>query len=65
MSREQGAPFWELAVASSLAQLHIRAKREKEAFEIIAPIYNRFTEGFDLTPLRSGKRLLEFHGSLS
>src|SRR5258708_3889894 len=43
MAREQGALFWELRIALSLARL--RVSRHK-ARALLASVYDRFTEGF-------------------
>lgn len=55
IARHQGALAWELRSATSLAQLWQRQGRQRQAHTLLAPIYNRFTEGFatpDLTKVR-------------
>jgi predicted ATPase len=59
LAREQGALFWELRAASSLARLRVRQDRPDDARGILAPVYDRFTEGFATADLRSAKALLE------
>src|SRR6202035_3181992 len=44
---EHGALSWELRVALSLACLRIRQDRPDLARQLLAPVYNRFTEGFE------------------
>jgi predicted ATPase len=58
-AREQGALFWELRVALSLARLGVTQGRLNEARRMLAPVYDRFTEGFATTDLRAAKALLE------
>jgi len=57
MAREQGALFWELRVALSLARLS--GGRSADAMGILQPVYDRFTEGFATSDLREAKKLLE------
>jgi predicted ATPase/DNA-binding winged helix-turn-helix (wHTH) protein len=59
MAREQGALFWELRVALSLARLRVRQGKQSEARLILAPVYDRFTEGFATTDLQAAKALLD------
>jgi predicted ATPase len=56
---EQGAKIWELRAAASLARLRRDQGRRTEARELLAPVYNWFTEGFDTTDLKEAKALLE------
>jgi predicted ATPase len=59
MAREQGALFWELRVALSLARLRVSQHRRNEARQILAPVYDRFTEGFETTDLRAARAMLD------
>ena len=59
MAREQGALFWELRIALSLARLLRGQGRSADAVEILQPVYDRFTEGFDTADLREASSLLE------
>jgi predicted ATPase len=59
MAREQGALFWELRVALSLARLLRGQGRSADAMGILQPVYDRFTEGFATTDLQQAKNLLE------
>jgi predicted ATPase/DNA-binding winged helix-turn-helix (wHTH) protein len=59
MAREQGALFWELRVALSLARLRSAQGRDDAAREVLAPIYDRFTEGFGTADLRAARAMLD------
>ena len=56
---EHGALFWGLRAALSLARLRIRQDRHDDARQILAPVYDRFTEGFGTADLKQAKALLE------
>jgi predicted ATPase/DNA-binding winged helix-turn-helix (wHTH) protein len=58
-ARRQGALSWELRCATSLAGLWRKEARSNEARELLAPVYDRFTEGFDTADLKAAKALLE------
>jgi predicted ATPase/DNA-binding winged helix-turn-helix (wHTH) protein len=59
VARRQGALMWELRSATSLAGLRVRQGRHDEARKILAPVYNRFTEGFEATDLHSARTMLD------
>jgi predicted ATPase/DNA-binding winged helix-turn-helix (wHTH) protein len=59
IAREQSALFWELRIALSLARLRMSQGRGGEAKQILAMVYNRFTEGFERADLLAAKRLLD------
>src|SRR5260370_41813561 len=59
VARRQGALMWELRSAMSLACLRMRQGRHDEARQILAPVYDRITEGFETTYLRSARGMLE------
>jgi predicted ATPase/DNA-binding winged helix-turn-helix (wHTH) protein len=59
VAQEQGALFWELRAAISLARLRMRQDRPDDARRFLAPVYDRFTEGFDTADLRAAKALLD------
>ena len=59
VAREQGALFWELRVALSVARLRIAQGRNVEAREILGPVYGRFTEGFSTADLQAARATLE------
>jgi len=59
LARAQSARMWELRAATRLARLwHLQGKTI-EAREILAPVYDWFTEGFDTKDLKAAKLLLE------
>jgi predicted ATPase len=58
-ARRQGALSWELRAATSLARLWLEQNRTKAAREILAAVYDRFTEGFETADLRAAKLLLD------
>jgi len=59
VARAQGALFWELRLAASLARLRVTQNRRGEARQVLAPVYDRFTEGFAAPDLRAAKALLD------
>jgi predicted ATPase len=59
MAREQGALFWELRVALSVARLRVSQGRLHEARAPLASVYDRFTEGFATADLQAARTLLE------
>jgi tetratricopeptide (TPR) repeat protein len=58
-ARRQEALSWELRAATSLARLLRDRDRIGEARDLLAPIYERFTEGFGTADLREAKRLID------
>ena len=59
MAREQGALFWELRAALSLARILRDQGRSADAKGILQPVYDRFTEGFDTADPISARVLLD------
>lgn len=59
IAREQGALSWELRIALSLARLRMTQGRPGEVRQFLAPVYERFTEGFDTPDLRAARALLD------
>jgi predicted ATPase len=57
-ARAQGALSWELRAALSLARLERSENRPREARQLLRAVYDRFTEGFDTSDLKSAKRFL-------
>jgi predicted ATPase len=58
VARAQQAKSWELRAAMSMARLWRDQGKREEARELLAPIYNWFTEGFDTLDLKEAKALL-------
>jgi hypothetical protein len=54
---EQGALFWELRGALSLARLWIGQDRHEDARNVLLPVYRRFTEGLETKDLRSAREV--------
>ncbi|MGH8389455.1 MAG: ATP-binding protein [Pseudomonas sp.] len=66
VAKSQGALTFELRSATSLARLWQRQGRVRQAHTLLAPIYQRFTEGHATPDLRTVRRLLdELQGHLS
>ena len=59
VAREQQAKSWELRTSTSLARLWHSQDKRKEAHDLLAPVYNWFTEGFDTKDLIEAKELIE------
>jgi predicted ATPase len=59
VARRQHAKALELRAAMSLSRLWQRQGKRAEAYDLLAPIYSWFTEGFDTTDLQEAKALLE------
>jgi predicted ATPase/DNA-binding winged helix-turn-helix (wHTH) protein len=59
IARDQGALYWELRIALSLARLRISQHRQGEAREIVAPVYGRFSEGFEAADLQAARAMLD------
>src|SRR5262249_40167977 len=59
VARQQQAKSWELRAAMSLARLWRDQGKPQQARELLAPVYNWFTEGFDTLDLKEAKALLE------
>jgi predicted ATPase len=58
IARRQQAKSWELRAATSLARLRQQQGKRVEAYDLLAPIYGWFTEGFDTADLQDAKALL-------
>jgi predicted ATPase/class 3 adenylate cyclase len=59
IAQRQQAKSWELRAATSLAKLWQRQGKCQEAYDLLAPVYGWFTEGFDTLDLKDAKALLE------
>jgi len=58
-ARAQQAKSWELRTATSYARLMRDQGRVGEAYELLAPVYGWFTEGFGTKDLKDAKALLD------
>ena len=58
VARRQGALSWELRSATSLARFWRGQQRASQARKLLAPVYRRFTEGFETADLVAAKALL-------
>jgi predicted ATPase/DNA-binding winged helix-turn-helix (wHTH) protein len=59
IARHQRAKSLELRAATSLARLWQQQNKRRDACDLLAPIYEGFTEGFDTADLQDAKVLLE------
>jgi predicted ATPase len=59
VARAQQAKSLELRIAVSLSRLWQQQGQRAEAYNLLAPIYGWFTEGFDTADLQEAKTLLE------
>jgi predicted ATPase len=59
VGREQGAKLWELRAAVSLARLWAEQGERRKAYDLLAPVDGRFTEGFDTADLKDARALLD------
>lgn len=59
VAMEQSAKLPQLCAATSLARLWSNQRKCTEAHDLLAPIYNWFTEGFDTPVLKEAKALLD------
>jgi predicted ATPase len=58
VARQQQAKSWELRAATSLARLWQSQDKRQAAYDLLAPVYDWFTEGFDTADLIDAKALL-------
>jgi predicted ATPase len=59
LARQQRAKSWELRTSTSLARLWLSQGKHKDALDLLQPVYNWFTEGFDTGDLKHAKALLD------
>ena len=59
VAQQQSAKSWELRAATSLARLWQSQGKTAEARDLLASVYDWFTEGFDTADLKDAKALLE------
>jgi predicted ATPase len=58
-ARRQQAKSWELRTSTSLARLWQSQGKRQDAYELLAPVYDWFSEGFDTKDLLEAKALLD------
>ena len=59
IAQNQQAKSWELRAATSLVRLWQQQGKRQAAYDLLAPIYGWFTEGFNTADLQDAKALLE------
>jgi predicted ATPase len=59
IAQNQQAKSLELRAATSLATLWQRQGKRQDAYDLLAPVYGWFTEGFDTADLKDAKALLD------
>ena len=59
IARHQQAKSLELRAATSLARLWQSQDKRQDATDLLAPVYEWFTEGFDTADLKDAKALLD------
>jgi predicted ATPase len=59
VARTQQAKSLELRAATGLARLWCVEGRREHARDLLAPVYDWFTEGFDTADLKDAKALLD------
>jgi predicted ATPase len=59
VAQDQSAKSWELRTAASLARLWQSQGKRQDAYDLLAPVYGWFTEGFDTADLQETKALLD------
>jgi DNA-binding winged helix-turn-helix (wHTH) protein/predicted ATPase len=59
VARSQQAKSWELRAAMSLARLWCAQEKQRDARDLLGPVYVWFTEGFETLDLKEAKAFLE------
>jgi len=59
VARAQQAKSWELRASMSVARLWRDQGKRHQGRDLLVPVYNRFTEGFDTLDLKEAKALLD------
>ena len=62
VARRQEAKSWELRAATDLARLWQAQGKSEKARQLLEPVYNWFTEGFDTPDLIAARELLDILG---
>ena len=58
VAERQSAKLFQLRASTSLARLWRDQGKRAEAYDLLAPVYDWFTEGFDTPVLKEAKALL-------
>jgi len=58
VARRQQARSWELRAATSLARLWYEQDKRREAYELLAPVHDALSEGFDTADVKASGALL-------
>lgn len=59
LAQSHKAKSWELRAATSLARLWQSSAKETAALDVLAPVYEWFTEGHETVDLRRALTLIE------
>jgi len=59
IAQQQKAKSWELRAVVSLARVYQKQNKQQEALNLLAQIYDTFTEGFNTVDLREAKDMLK------
>ena len=59
VARSQKAKSWELRAATSLSRLWQSQGKNQEAYDLLAPVFGWFTEGFQTADLKEARLLLD------
>ncbi|OBH71561.1 hypothetical protein A5682_07680 [Mycobacterium mantenii] len=59
VARQQQAKSWELRATTSLSRLWLQEGRREDARELLVPVYDWFTEGFDTPDLKDARVLVD------
>ena len=59
VAQSQYSKRWQLRAATSLARLWQGQNKTREAHDLVFPVYDWFTEGFDIADLKEAKTRLE------
>jgi predicted ATPase len=58
IAADQGAKMLELRASAALARLWAQCGERKKALDVLAPVYDWFTQGFDTSDLRRARTML-------
>jgi class 3 adenylate cyclase/predicted ATPase len=59
VASQQGARWWELRAATSIASHLASEGKRRDAYFVLHPVYQGFSEGFEAKDLQTAKRLLD------